>query len=113
MAGALGKAKNGVDHVDELDHLQDRSELSHQDLDKAFDTIISVEDTHKKRGYDVGKRVSERQQSIQGFNLGTKQGFEIGSEVGIYKGFAETWHQLLTSKNKNTIPVNRYASWNV
>ena len=62
-----------------------------------FDSIIDAENTHHSKGYETGRQVSERKQTLEGFLLGIQQGFESGSEVGIYKGFASVWIPLLDS----------------
>jgi len=74
------------------------SELSKDDLDEAFDSIILAEEVHRSKGFKVGLRASAQKQVVEGFSLGAQKGFEIGSEVGIYQGFAETWTKVLRAK---------------
>lgn len=68
-------------------------------IDKAFDDIASNEGTFVERGYSDGHISGLIKQSQEGYMLGIQKGFEIGSEVGQYRGFSLTWLEYLKSKS--------------
>merc|ERR1712098_253580 len=73
-------------------------ELTKDFLDEAFDNIILAEEQNRSVGFKAGQRANQLKHTVEGFALGARQGFELGSEVGIYMGFANTWIQVLKAK---------------
>lgn len=57
-------------------------------IDKAFNDIACQEVTFANQGYSDGLISGSIKHCQEGYKLGLQKGFEIGSEVGNYRGFA-------------------------
>lgn len=73
------------------------SAIQNEDI---FDAILNIEESKTKEGQYQGNKVQKEKFTSEGFNLGLKKGFEVGSEIAFYKAFAQTWLQLPNLKEK-------------
>ena len=62
--------------------------LEEDSIDKAFNDIACQEVTFANQGYSDGLISGSIKHCQEGYKLGLQKGFEIGSEVGNYRGFA-------------------------
>ena len=69
-------------------------------IDKAFDEIACQEVINANQGYSDGLITGHAKQCREGHVLGLKKGFELGSEIGEYRGFALVSLKYLTTEDR-------------
>ena len=69
-------------------------------IDKAFDEIACQEVIYANQGYSDGLITGYVKQCREGHVLGLKKGFELGSEIGEYRGFALVSLKYLTTEDR-------------
>ncbi|RDX80599.1 Oral cancer-overexpressed protein 1, partial [Mucuna pruriens] len=65
--------------------------MENEAMDDLFDSLLNLEDTHYKEGYDEGHKnglVACKEEARQ---VGLKVGFEVGEELGYYRGCVDVW----------------------
>lgn len=89
MAGVVPDERRDVVAADPASGVVD------QDLDAAFDSIVFAETIFQAKGFKQGSLVASNRDRSEGFSLGVKKAFEIGSEIGFFESFANVWIKLV------------------
>lgn len=80
--------------------LEKKSQEDENLIDKAFDEIACQEVIYANQGYSDGLITGHAKQCREGHVLGIKKGFELGSEIGEYRGFALVSLKYLTTEDR-------------
>jgi len=80
--------------------LEKESQEDENLIDKAFDEIACQEVIYANQGYSDGLITGHAKQCREGHVLGLKKGFELGSEIGEYRGFALVSLKYLTTEDR-------------
>lgn len=80
--------------------LEKKSQEDENLIDKAFDEIACQEVIYANQGYSDGLITGHAKQCREGHVLGLKKGFELGSEIGEYRGFALVSLKYLTTEDR-------------
>lgn len=94
--------KNADDHprTSNTTWLEKKSQEDENLIDKAFDEIACQEVIYANQGYSDGLITGYAKQCREGHVLGLKKGFELGSEIGEYRGFALVSLKYLTTEDR-------------
>ena len=66
--------------------------------DNAWNKVVLLDDVSTQEGFQEGEKVRQKKDELEGFHLGLDKGQEIGSELGLYQGFAISWIKVCQRK---------------
>ena len=80
------------------------------DPEDPFDKVLFLEESLHQRGYNAGFESGKNAGKEEGFKVGLLHGKELGKEIGFYKGFVETWKNVLSVKDASKRQISLLES---